>query len=270
MPISSASQRPALLAPEAGGTLAALGSLPAASQTHVYVNQGGFDMERERGSMGHESAIPRSSQMKWLKMSSAQVVPWAGSLDSCGLRQGLLTEGHGQHLPGRASGPAASCARREPQPVLAVCAHSLTRPPVPGCVGDCDLWLPHAPQFLLETQVRGGGPARMRQVGVSLHTLLGTHLANARRAEPSVTSLERLAQGAWLLAGSTCTWDCGWASAWLPPSATSLPITELGRFPPNRTLGHCAKGARGAKGAPDPRLWARSEMLRVWTSTCKF
>lgn len=78
----------------------------------------------------------------------------------------------------------------------------------------------------------------MTQVGgVPAHAPGHTHLANA-------ASLEGPAQGVGLLAVSTCSWDYAWAAAWLPLSATSLPITELGRFPPNRTFAHCTKGAR--------------------------
>lgn len=60
------------------------------------------------------------------------------------------------------------------------------------------------------------------------------------------------AKGAWLPAGSACSRGCGWSARLACPSP--------GGPPPNRSLGHCVKGAGQAartcviSGAPDPRF----------------
>lgn len=196
---------------------------------------------RKVGVKRPSTSRPSLSADQTANMSPAQVGPWAGCpVQVCTPR----AEGH--HLPFRASGPAASCARREPQRVLAVCAHRQTSPQFQAaCQGAATWGSPVRPPVPARNQGQGRGSRQDDAVGASLRTLLGTHTWLAQGGPgPRQTCWRGRPPGAWLLPGSTCSWDCGWAAARLPPWATSFPGTEQGRFPPDRTFGHRVQGAR--------------------------
>lgn len=222
--------------------LAALGSLPAAPQ-HRSVCIRKCLTWREKG--GQEATSQPSLTLSRQGSSKRLLPKWGPGL--------VLLRTVGHHLPIRALGPAASSARRELHPALATCAHSPVEPQVQTEWGAVTCGFPTClPAVLAGDQ----GPGRRLCQGVPAHPT-GTHTwlmqggLSPRHAPWGGQPKQQL------LAGSTRSWDCGWAVF------HSQPPAEVGGFPPNRTFG------RG-KDVPSPRLWARSEILWVWTSTCKF
>ena len=159
--------------PQGRESPAALRSPPAASQTLVCVNQNVTDTERERGGQKATSQ-PSSlgfSQMRLSKMSSAQVWPRLVLVTAVGqagsAHRGLGAPSSQQGLGAR----SLVCKERAPSSLGGVCPRPARGPRFrAACRGPgCSLWL------LPAAKVRGGGSVRATQVGVSLHTLLGTH-----------------------------------------------------------------------------------------------
>lgn len=152
------------------------------------------------------------------------------------------------------------CKERAPSSLGGVCPRPARGPRFrAACRGPgCSLWL------LTAAKVRGGGSARATQVGVSLHTLLGTHtwLKEEGRA---LGPLERGRQGCL----ASC-WECVFSGPWVgcPPG---LPIAWRASSKQEPWPLREGGGAGGAEmchlGGSRSKVRSRSAVLRVWT--CK-